>query len=282
MDKQMNGIHPYFQRWPILLPVVLAILACNFTLGPGAQTTPVPQGSIGKTPQTTALPQGSGGETPQTTPAGLDPLERLLEMRSIQFTLAALQPNGAARSVQGEIDSRGNMHLQLHDLVALPADLPEKFSATSLITEDYELYVVDGKTYQPDDRNPAWMTTPLAEDYVVALSHQLHGPNGPGLWLNILPAGSLQPAGGETVGGFAADKYTVNGTVHGQKITGALWYAAHALVQVELHIPAGLLDPTQPAVQGELKITLETQKADIAPMTLPSPPAGTEVPTPQT
>jgi hypothetical protein len=123
------------------------------------------------------------------------------------------------------------------------------------------------------------MTTPVAEDYGVVLSNQLHGPDGPGLWLDLLPAGSLQPAGGESVGGFAADKYTVNGMVHGQKITGSLWYYAHALVQVELHIPAGLLDPTKPAAQGELKITLETQKADVPPVTLPSPPAGTAVPT---
>jgi hypothetical protein len=279
MDKQMNGLHPYFQRWLILLPMVLVILACNFTVGPGAQTTPVPQGSTGKTPQISALPQGSNGETPQTAPAGLDPLERLLEMRSIHFNLTALQPNGTERSVPGEIDSSGNMHLKLHDSVSLPPDMAEKFSTTLKGPEDSELYVVDGKTYQPDAQNPAWMTTPVAEDYGVVLSNQLHGPDGPGLWLDLLPAGSLQPAGGESVGGFAADKYTVNGMVHGQKITGSLWYYAHALVQVELHIPAGLLDPTKPAAQGELKITLETQKADVPPVTLPSPPAGTAVPT---
>lgn len=241
----------------------------------------MPQGSTGKTPQITALSQGSGGETPQTTPAGLDPLERLLEMRSIQFTLTALQPNGAMRSVQGEIDNTGNMHLKLHDSLPLPPDMAEKSSTTSKNPEDSELYVVDGKAYQPDDQNPAWMTTPVAENYGVVLSHQLHGPNGPGLWLDLLPAGSLQPAGGETVGGFAADKYTVNGTVHGQKITGSLWYAAHVLLQVELHIPAALLDPTKPAAQGELKITLQTQKADVNPVTLPAPPAGTAVPTSQ-
>ena len=109
----------------------------------------------------------------------------------------------------------------------------------------------------------------------MVLSNLLHGPNGPGLWLDLLPAGSLQSAGRTTVGGFDADKYTVNGTVHGQKITGSLWYESHALVQVELHIPAALLDPTQPAVQGELKITLAAQKASVPPVILPTPPAGT-------
>lgn len=279
MEKQMNGIHPHFHRWLILLPVVLVMLACSFLLGPGAPTTPAPQGSTGEATQTTPLPQGSTGEAPQTTSAGLDPLERLLGMRSIQFNLTALQPDGTSRSVQGEIDSTGNMHLKLHSPVSLPPDLPEKFSPTLKLPEESELYVVDGKAYQPDDQNPAWMTTPVAEDYIVVLSNLLHGPNGPGLWLDILPAGSLQSAGRETVGGFAADKYTVNGTVHGQKITGSLWYESHALVQVELHIPAALLDPTKPAAQGERKITLEAQKASVPPVILPTPPAGTGGPT---
>ena len=261
MDKKMNGLHPHFQRWLILLPIVLVMLACSFLPDPGAPTTPAPPGST--------------GEATQTNPAGPDPLDRLLGMRSIQFNLTALRPDGTSRSLQAEIDSTGNMHLKLHTLVSLPPDLPEKFSTALNLPEEYELYVVDAKTYQPDDQNPAWMTTPVAEDYVVVLSNQLHGPNGPGLWLDLLPAGSLQSAGRETVGGFVADKYTVNGTVHGQKITGSLWYESHTLVQVELHIPAALLDLTKPAAQGELKITLEAQKASVPPVILPTPPAGT-------
>jgi hypothetical protein len=275
MEKQMNGFHLHFRLWLILLPIILVMSACNFLAGPGTPTMPVSQGSTGVASQTTPLPLGSTSEATQTNPAAPDPLERLLGMRSIQFNLTALQPDGTSRSVQAEIDSNGNMHLKLHASVSLPPNLPEKFSTTSSLPEESELYVVDGKTYQSDEQNPAWMTTPVAEDYVVVLSNLLHGPNGPGLWLDILPAGSLQSAGRETVGGFDADKYTVNGTVHGQKITGSLWYESHTLVQVELHIPAALLDPTKPAAQGELKITLETQKVSGSPVILPTPQAGT-------
>jgi hypothetical protein len=114
----------------------------------------------------------------------------------------------------------------------------------------------------------------VADDYLQELSSLLHGPNGPGLWLDLLPAGSLTTAGQESVGGFAAEKYTVNGSVNDQTITGSLWYEAHALVQVELHIPAALLEPDRSDAQGELKITLEVQKADVPPVTLPAPPAG--------
>ena len=280
MDKKMNGLHPHFQRWLVLLPILMVMVSCNFRLGPAAPTTPAPQGSTGAATPTTPLPQGSTGEATQpTTPAGLDPLDRLLGMRSIQFNLTALQPDGTSRSLQAEIDSSGNMHLKFHSSVALPPGLPEKFNSTLKFPEESELYMVDGKAYQLDDQNPAWTTTPLATDYGMVLSNLLHGPNGPGLWLDLLPAGSLQSAGRATVGGFAADKYTLNGTVHGQKITGSLWYESHALVQVELHIPAALLDPTQPAAQGELKITLAAQKASVPPVILPTPPALTGGPT---
>lgn len=284
----MNDIHPHFHRWLVLLPAVLVLLACKFTSGPGnpttlvpqsstgeaTQTTSIPQISISETPRATPLPQDSLSEIPQATPDGLDPLERLIAMDSIKFNLTALQPDGTSRSVQGEIDSTGNMHLKLHSPVLLPPDMPEKFSPTLKLPEDSELFVVGGKAYQPDEQNPSWMTTPVSEDYIVVLSNLLHGQNGPGFWLDILPDGSLQSAGHETVGGFEADKYIVNGTVHGQKITGSLWYESHTLVRVELHIPAALLDPNKPAVQGERKITLEAQKASVPPVVLPTPKPG--------
>jgi hypothetical protein len=125
------------------------------------------------------------------------------------------------------------------------------------------------------------MSIPMAKDYEKKLSALLHGPNGPGLWLDLLPADSLKSAGRETVGGFEADKYVVDGMVHGQKITGNLWYASHVLVQVELHIPAALLDPTRPAAEGERKITLNAQMTNIPPVILPTPSVETDRLTPE-
>jgi hypothetical protein len=220
------------------------------------------------------VPQGSTSEAPQDVPAGLDPLDRLLEMRSIQFNLTALQPDGTSRSVQAEIDSTGNMHLKLHSPVRVPSELPENFNPNLKLPEESELYVVDGKVYQPSNQSPAWMTEPVAEDYGKELSGLLHGPNGPGIWLDILPAGSLKPAGQETVGGFQADKYIVNGIVHNQIISGSLWYESHTLVQVELHIPAALFAADPSTASGELKITLDAQKKDMPPVILPTTPAG--------
>jgi hypothetical protein len=262
----MNSIHSQLRRWLILLPALLALQACNPLERTGTSTTSITS--------TISVSQGSTGEITQTTPVGADPLDRLLEMRSIQFTLTALQPDGTSISVQNEIDNAGNMHLFIHEPVLPPTNPPEDFDLTTQLPEETELYVVDGKAFQPSNQNASWMVTPVAENYLEELSSLLHGPDGPGLWLDLLPEGSLQDAGKETVGGFEADKYTVNGKVSNQIITGNLWYTSHTLVWVELHIPAALFsDPDKP-MQGELKITLEAQKADVPPLTLPAPPVG--------
>jgi hypothetical protein len=279
----MDNIHPHFRGWLILLPVTLVMLAC-IGLGSGTSTATVPQGSTGKATQAIGEATTTTGGATQTPAAEPDPLDRLLAMHSIQFNLIALQPDGTLNSVQGKIDSSGNMHLTFHSEASLPAGALEN-SDPEWLKQDYELYVVDGKAYQPDDQNATWMTTPVEENYGEELSNLLHGQDGPGLWLDILPDGSLQSAGQETVGGFATDKYSVNGAVDNQTITGNLWYETegYALLKVTLTIPAALLlsNPSQKA-QGELKITLETQKAEVPPVSLPTPPAGTAAPTSQT
>ena len=160
-----------------------------------------------------------------------------------------------------------------------PKYLPQGFDTTQLPTSN-ELFVVDGKAYQMSDLDPTWMSTPIDEDYLSTLSENLHGPDGVAEWLDILPDGSLTSAGQETVGGFAADKYTVNGSVDGQAIIGSLWYEpqSDALVKAELHVPAAINDVTNKSPTGELKINLDTEKPDVPQVTLPSAPAGTAEP----
>jgi hypothetical protein len=204
-----------------------------------------------------------------------DPLDRLLTLRLIKFNLTALKGDGTSRWVEVEIDSIGNMHVK-HSRPAIDLnDLPEGFDLTTL-PPSYEMYVVDGKAYEPSDQNPTWMTTPVYENYIQTLTQEMHGPYSPAIWLDLLPLGNIHSAGKDTVGGFDADKYTVNGQVGGQSITGAIWFdpQTDALVQAELHVPASLLnDPTQ-SQQGELKITLNTQKANVRLVSLPEAPTG--------
>ena len=70
------------------------------------------------------------------------------------------------------------------------------------------------------------------------------------------------------------------GAVDGGAITGSLWYEpqANALVKAELNVPAALYDPTDKSLTGALKVNLNTQKANVPLVTLPSAPAGTAKP----
>ena len=85
--------------------------------------------------------------------------------------------------------------------------------------------------------------------------------------------------GTETVGGFACDRYKVNGTVGDQVITGTIWVdpEAFALIKAELHVPAALLAAPDEPASGEVKVTLNVEKADVPAVQLPAAPAGGEV-----
>jgi hypothetical protein len=279
------------RQWHISLTLLLfwmVSLACGFqyNFGSSGTSTPAPSSTQQLTGKTgisqpsvsTGTDQPAGGEMTATAVDDLtqpDPLDHLLGMHSIKFDLITTRPDGTIRSLDGEIDSTGNMHLIFgykgFDLSGTPKGFDPK-----ALPDSAEMYVIDGKAYQLDEQNPDWSTIPIDENYGQTLSQELHGMEGPALWLNILPAGSIQPAGQENIGGFAADKYTVDGLVDGQKISGTLWEEpkTDALVQAELHVPAALLSSPDKPMNGELKVNLQAQKADVTPVTLPSSPAG--------
>ncbi len=261
--------------------VWMTILACSLT---SRTTNPQTQAPSSPTePVATSQPQASPGTqtaAPQDVSSQPDPLDHLLGLRSIKFNLTITRPDKTNRSLDVAIDSAGNMHLTFGyngiDLTGMPKDFTAPATPVSS-----EVFVVDGKAYQPDDQDPAWMTTPFDENYLQTLSQELHGMESPALWLSLLPAGSLQPSGKETVGGFEADKYNVNGMVDAQKISGSIWEEpqSDALVQAELTIPAALFSALDQPQAGEMTITLKAQKADVPPVTLPVPPAATTEPT---
>ena len=263
---------PPFLKWIPILLIVMMLLSCNFVTNLISNSSSNQAGS-----ETPVVEQpSSSSEEPTAEP---DPLDHLLSLRSIIIQLTAQRPDGSNSSTQVEIDSADNMHVK-YSLPALDAKLfPQGFD-TSKIPTSSELFVVDGKAYQPSDQDPAWVSVPMDADYLQTLYDELYGPDGVAEWLDILPDGSLVSAGQETVGGFETDKYAVNGTVDGQAITGSLWYEpqSDSLVKAELHVPAALYDPTDKSLTGALKVSLDTQKADVPLVTLPSAPAGTAEP----
>jgi hypothetical protein len=274
-------MNTHLQRMGSLLLAWIIILACSLSpLHTALTATPaaVSNQSTGaatqaNNPVIAATPEIKVTSTPQSDES--DPLDRLLTLRSIKFDLTSLKWDGSSYSIDVEIDSAGNMRVS-HSRPAIDPDILPKGIDPKSLPASPELYVVDGKAYLPGDENPGWMTKPVYENYLQMLTREIHGPGSPALWLDLLPIGSINPAGKDTVGGFAVDKYTVNGQVDEQTITGTIWFEpqADALVQAELHVPAALMtDPSSPQ-KGELKITLNAQKADVPPVSLPAAPSG--------
>ena len=251
------------------LLAVLASLACALPQLPAAKAG-APAG------QTTPAPAGSQDDILRP-----GPLDHLLALHSVQINLDISRPDGSSRSMLITTDKSGNMAIKLNESdPADAADLPQEVDRKLLKTGS-ELLVVGGKSYLHSGVDTDWMEHPMDDAYPESLAQELHGMDGPSLWLDILPEGSIQAAGQETVGGFAADKYTVNGKVQNQVISGTLWEEpqSDALVQAELHVPGALLsDPAQPE-KGELKIMLKAQKADVPAIVLPPAPPPTAVPT---
>jgi hypothetical protein len=264
MEKMKPPTKNHIRSFVCWLLVSTMLMACSFLSLSDSSSHP-----------SSAPEQETPGDEAASVENEPDPLDRLLSMRSIKINLTALRPDGTKRTIDVEIDSAENMRVKYNLPAMDPKILPEGVDPTELPTS-YEMYVVDGNAYEPSDLDPAWMTTPYGKDFGKTLSDQMHGMDGPALWLDILPEGSIRAAGNETVGGFAADKYAVNGTIDGQRITGTLWFEpqADALVQAELHVPATLLGDPSISQQGELKISLNAQKADIPTVTMPDAPAG--------
>jgi hypothetical protein len=289
--EMMKTLSP--KQIQITLMVVLAglvSLACGLTQLVSTKT--------GETPQPVSASTSAGQKTPISTavaalnlktPASTDnspqditqpdPLDHILAWHAVQIDLSTTRPDGSSLSMHIDSDASSNMHILSNESAPDANDIPKGFDPKAIVTNS-EIWVVAGKSYIPNDQDPNWMSSPVDNNYLQTLALELHGMDGPALWLNLLPDGAVQPAGQETVGGFAADKYTVNGKVDNQVISGSLWEEpqSDALVQAELHVPGALLsDPGQPQT-GELKITLKAQKAAVAPITLPTAPAGTTQP----
>jgi hypothetical protein len=263
------------------------IMACIFTSLPTSsngssnkatgKSTPI--ASTGQ-PALATSPVQAGQSTPGIgvipPAAGPDPLDHLLAMNSIKISLKTSDSDGTTRQVDAEIDQAGNIHVKYDLPVTMPTPaitpLPKEFEPVTQ-PDTHEVFSINGKVYQSNDQKPDWQKTAQPADYRQALSQELHGMDGPALYLDLLPEGSIQDTGKDNVGGFAAEKYSVNGKVAGQPISGTIWIEpqADALVQADLTVPAPLFNSTSgQSNSGTIRIFLTAQKADVPPITLPA------------
>jgi hypothetical protein len=142
--------------------------------------------------------------------------------------------------------------------------LPEAPDANVL-----EIYVVDGEAYSRVGKEGPAESSP---EQAGALRRLLYNATGPGLWLALLPEGSLQAAGTDTTGGFTATKYTVNGSVEEGTIRGTIWLeeGTKTLVGADLAVSESLFYPPSSGRAGTVAIRLTVEKADVPAVVVPT------------
>ncbi len=257
-------IKPRSSRLYILLGGILILtLACNFL----DNLTPGTESPSAETPS--SLPESSAETlTPESGEETLTQIDLWLEatasLRSVNLELVTTYSNREPQILSAQIDSTGNIHLSL----AMP--LPEEIAATPDVSSlgDFELFVIDGIAYtRIGEEDPATQDN----SYLSMLSDTLLGPEGPGLWLNILPEEDYTPAGKESYGGFNAAKYSVDGQLEKGTVTGTIWVAdqSDALVGAELTVSEGLFFPPGSNQGGDVRITLTVSQAQVQAITLP-------------
>jgi hypothetical protein len=185
-----------------------------------------------------------------------------LTLRSVTLELTTTYAEPKTISVQ--IDAVGNLHVS----TAMP-----KLQGTAETTEfpqpgDFELFQINGTTYtrigpenlvNPDDTNQ-----PFLEDL-------LFGPEGPGMWLGLVPEDGFVKSGTESYGGFDVSIYTVNYQNEQGTLTGTIRVdnQSEALVSAELSISESLFFPPGSDPGGDVKISLSVQHTEVSPISLP-------------
>jgi hypothetical protein len=261
-----------FSRLIFCVWILMISLSCQFLTDVSQNLPPLASTLQNSVPAATLADASTDSSEPSSPDAhalisGPNPLDALINMRSVIIRLKIQQPDGSMNSTQIEIDSTGNLH-EIKSMPPLSKEgLPPGVEAPER-SDHFEIFVIGGKAYIPSEINKEWKSKPVDEDFLPTVSSFLHSGYGLATWLDLLPEGSLTSAGQETVGGFNADKYTVKGTVGEQEITGSLWYEPQtgALVKAELNVPAVLYDES---LSGQVKISLDTQKAQVAAIALP-------------
>jgi hypothetical protein len=170
------------------------------------------------------------------------------------------------KKLSAEIDSAGNTHLwiKVPTNEAFMADQPPD----APLPGDFELMIVGGNAYT---RIGGEGEAVKDNSYLTMLADTLNGPEGPGLWLSILPEEDYTPAGTESYGGFHAAKYTVDGQLEKGNVAGTVWVdnQSGALVGADLTVSNGLFFPPGTNRSGDVRITFMVQHTTVPTITLP-------------
>ncbi len=234
--------------------ILMLILACNFSTVTRSAGNPPPS-------PTEANPDTASTETPSQTAAWSS---ATLTLRSVTLELSTTYAGEKPKTVSAQIDAAGNLHLRM----SMPP--LEAFAAMPGISQpgDFELFIIDGTAYaRIGQDNP-----PVQDDSSKSmLEDLLLGPEGPGLWLDLVPENGFIKTGTQSYEGFNVSTYKVNYQNEQGTLTGTIRVAdkSEALVSAELTVSKGLFFPPGFNPSGDVQISLKVQQAEISPISLP-------------
>jgi hypothetical protein len=237
--------------------LALPSIACLFLQGA------VPQASG---PSETA-PKAAGSQTvsDETVEEVTDPrVEAALGLRSVRMELRAEIPNEAAERIQVVVDAAGNVRIE----TSLPVFEDSMVTPESPDWNVFEIFVVDGKGYTRSGKSGGAEPDPQQNN---ALRDMLYGPNGPGIWLMMVPEDDITQAGRESLGGFEALKFHLASSLELGDIQGELWVdeTTGALVAADLSIAERYFRPMDESANGTAAITFAVEKAEVPSITVP-------------
>lgn len=187
-------------------------------------------------------------------------LAKTLALRQVAITLEDSYPDGKAMRMQAQVDEAGN-----YRIVKTYADGGLEALGTS--NDVTEAYIIDGSAYYPDDQGE-WVQY-TGEDVCAQLETLLRGPDGPGMWLDILPADSYSFTGDGALEGFDSKVYAVDGKISGGQVSGEITLQMHtfALLKANLVLPDSIFHPEAP---GSTPMTMNfiVEKKEVSPFTV--------------
>jgi hypothetical protein len=243
----------------ILISLSIVLVACNPFLPNPTQIIPRETKTVENTSDVSPT-----SSTVEEIPQAESWLQATLTLRSVMIELEPTYSDDRSKPVLIQVDTSGNIHL------SMPLSIPDDTVAVSDFTAppDFELFIIDGTAYT---RIGADIPLTPDDSYLSMVEDLLFGPEGPGLWLALIPVDGFTAAGSETFGGFSTTKYAVDGPVNVFYVTGTIWVdeESSALVGADLLIPEGLFFPAGSGLSGDVRISFLVEKMDISPITTP-------------
>ena len=257
------------KKFLIYLCVIGFLIACGCTAGKATPTnsssteaaaaanSPSEDNSSSSTDST----EGAGSSSKAVSAGSMQKLlTETLALRQVVITLEDSYPDGKAMRMQAEVDSAGNYRITK----TYSSGGVEALAASKDVTE---AYIIDGSAYYPDDEGK-WVQY-TGKEVCAQLETLLRGPDGPGLWLDLLPNDSYNFKGDGALEFFESKVYVIDGEISGRPVSGeiTLQKGTFALLRADFTLPDSLFHPETPA-STPMIMSFTVEMEDVSPFTV--------------